>query len=81
MLADRVIPSRKSLGADLGNALYDARIASDESQVAVAKRLGISRASVSNMEHGRQIPSLPLLVGMCRLYAISLDGALGLAQE
>lgn len=48
-------------------------------QQEVADILEISRQAYSNYEHGKRLPSLPVLIKLADLYHVSLDDLVGRA--
>lgn len=57
----------------LGQKLKEARTQAGHSQDAVAKRIGVSRQSVSNWENDRTYPDIGSLLKLSDLYGLSLD--------
>lgn len=51
------------------------------SQAALAKRLGVTRASVNAWEMEISLPTAPYLIEMARLFHTSTDFILGLKSE
>lgn len=47
------------------------------SQVELAERLNVTRQAISKWETGTAVPSIDNLIGLSRLYGISLDDLLG----
>lgn len=61
---------------DLGQAVYDRRIALGLSQTELAKRAGMTQPQVSKLELGGTVPTLPLLARLARALDASLNIAL-----
>jgi len=66
---------------ELGSKLKGARIRAGLSQEQLAKRLGVTRQTVSNWENCRSYPDAGSLVALSELYGISLDAMLKSDQE
>ena len=47
----------------------------------VSDALGLERTRYLKWEHGDAVPSLDMLVRLCRLFGVSADYLLGLADE
>ena len=62
----------------LGSRLYEMRCACGWSQVEVAKRLSVSKQTVSNWENENIQPSVEMLVKIAKLFQVSTDYLLGL---
>lgn len=58
---------------ELGQKLKEARINAGLKQEELAKRLGVSRQTISNWENGRSLPDVGSAVKMSSVYQISLD--------
>ena len=63
----------------LEQTLWELRERAGLSQEELAQRLGVSRQAVSKWETGQSVPDVERLVALSRLYAVSVDGLLGLA--
>ena len=59
-----------------GEKLKAARVRTDLTQEAVAKRIGVSRQSLSNWENDRTYPDLASVLKLSDLYGLSLDDLL-----
>lgn len=59
-----------------GEKLKQARIKADLTQEAVAKKIGVSRQSLSNWENDRTYPDLASVLKLSDLYGLSLDDLL-----
>ncbi len=57
------------------------RTAQNISQVELAKRLGVSKQSVSNWENDNIQPSVDMLVKISQSLSVSTDDLLGLSKE
>ncbi|MDX1752010.1 MAG: helix-turn-helix transcriptional regulator [Salinimicrobium sediminis] len=57
----------------LGNKIREIRISSDMSQKELASKLSLSRASIVNIEKGRQHPSLHLIIDISRIFNVPLN--------
>ncbi len=62
----------------LNQNIRDVRIARGMSQVELAKRLGVSKQSVSNWENDNIQPSVEMLRKLARCLCVSADRLLGL---
>ena len=62
----------------LGQRIYELRTACGWSQVELAKRLNISKQTVSNWENENIQPSIEMLVNVATLFRVSTDYLLGL---
>ena len=56
-----------------GEKLKQGRLRADMTQEAVARRIGVSRQSLSNWENDRTYPDLASVIKLSDLYGISLD--------
>ncbi len=63
---------------DLGLRLRDLRKNKHLSQTQVAKRLSLTRASISGYENNLASPSIDVLVKLALLYGVTTDYILGL---
>lgn len=54
------------------------RMARNLSQVELAKKLNVSKQSVSNWENDNILPSIEMLMEIARLFSVSTDYLLGL---
>lgn len=57
----------------LGETIHQLRTSRGMSQEELAEALGVSRQSVSKWENGASVPDLDKLVGMSRLFGVTLD--------
>lgn len=64
------------LYADIAELIRDHRLAIGMNQEELGKAVSLSRASIANIELGRQTPSLHLLVDMSRAFDVSLTDLL-----
>ncbi len=64
----------------LSDTLRDLRTAADMLQNDLAKQIGVSRSTISNLENGRE-PDLDTLKHYCRIFNVSSDYLLGLSYE
>ncbi|ARF72651.1 transcriptional regulator [Kitasatospora albolonga] len=55
-----------SLAFDLGQAVYDRRVALGLSQTELARRAGMKQPQVSKLELGGTVPTVPLLARLAR---------------
>ena len=62
----------------LGQRLHELRLAYGWSQVELAKRLSLSKQTVSNWENENILPSIEMLVRVAKLFNVSTDYLLGL---
>lgn len=65
----------------LNQQIRSLRQARGMSQVALAKRLGVTKQSVSNWENDNIQPSVDMLVRMAGVFSVSTDYLLGLDQR
>ena len=63
------------------NRLKELRKKNSLSQEELAEALGISRQSINALEQGRSLPSLPLVVSMCRFFKSSFEEMFQLEEE
>ena len=71
---------QKYLYESLGNQIKILRNKSGISQHDLAKNLNLSRASVVNIEKGRQHPSLHLLIDLTRIFNIQITDLLDISS-
>lgn len=64
----------------LGQKIYELRRAFGWSQVELARRLSISKQTVSNWENDNIQPSIEMLVRLAKVFNVSADFLLGLDQ-
>ncbi len=62
----------------LGRRIQELRSGCGWSQVEVARRLGVTKQTVSNWENENIQPSIDILVRLARLFHVSADYLLGL---
>lgn len=60
------------------NRIREVRIARGLSQVQLAKKLGVTKQTVSNWENGNILPSIDMLVKISRFFRLGTDYLLGL---
>ena len=65
----------------IGQRIREVRQDYGMSQVELAKRLGISRQSLNNIEHERSMPQPPLIKRIAELLRVSGDYLLGLTDD
>ncbi|MEZ0069768.1 transcriptional regulator with XRE-family HTH domain [Streptacidiphilus sp. MAP12-20] len=74
-------PGGQALAAEelpgLGARLRERRLSSGLTLEAAAARIGLSPAHLSRLETAKRQPSLPVLLGLSRAYAVPLDVLLG----
>lgn len=63
------------------NKLKDLRKKHELSQEELADKLGISRQSIIALEHGKYMPSLPLVVSMCNLFDSAFEDIFDFERE
>lgn len=63
------------------NNLKDFRKSHNLSQEELANKLGISRQSIIALEQGKSMPSLPLVVTMCRFFNSSFEDIFNLGDQ
>lgn len=54
-------------------SLAAARVNAEMTQEKVAKKLGVSRQTITNWENGRVVPGIPQVCALCELYGIPKD--------
>lgn len=64
----------------LGQRIFELRTAFGWSQVQLAKKLNISKQTVSNWENDNIQPSIEMLMRMAKVFGVSTDYLLGLDQ-
>ena len=64
----------------LNQKIRELRCSCGWSQVELAKRLGLSKQTVSNWENDNIQPSIEMLVRLSRVFGVSTDYLLGLEQ-
>jgi len=64
----------------LNQRIRELRCACGWSQVELAKRLGLSKQTVSNWENDNIQPSIEMLVRLSKVFGVSTDYLLGLEQ-
>ena len=62
----------------LGDRIHELRTAHALSQTEFAKKLNVSKQSVSNWENGNIQPSIDMLLKIAQLFSVSTDYLLGL---
>ena len=62
----------------LGQRINELRIASGWSQVELAKRLNVSKQTVSNWENENIQPSIEMLIRISKIFNVTTDYLLGL---
>ena len=62
----------------LGQRIYELRTSMGLSQVDLAKRLNITKQTVSNWENENIQPSIEMLVRLSKIFGVSTDYLLGL---
>lgn len=65
----------------LGDQIKNLRIAKKLNQVELAKKLGITKQSVSNWENENIMPSIEMLIKIADLFGVTTDYLLGLSDE
>lgn len=66
---------------DFGYRLRELRVQKKLTQAQVAKRLSLSKATISGYENNIKTPSLDVLVKLANLYGVSSDYILGLQSH
>ena len=62
----------------LNERIRSLRVSHNLSQVELAKKLNVSKQSVSNWENDNILPSIEMLVEIAKLFSVSTDYLLGL---
>lgn len=62
----------------LGQRIHELRISSGWSQVELARKMNITKQTVSNWENENIMPSIEMLVRMAKLFHVTTDYLLGL---
>lgn len=57
------------------------RIANGINQVQLAKKLGVTKQTVSNWENDNILPSVEMLVNIAKCFSVSLDYLMGLDNQ
>lgn len=57
------------------------RIANGINQVQLAKKLGVTKQTVSNWENDNILPSVEMLVNIAKCFSVSLDCLMGLDNQ
>ncbi len=65
----------------LNKKIRELRISANMSQVQLAKRLGVTKQSVSNWENDNIQPSIEMLIKVAKVFAVSTDFLLGLSSD
>lgn len=65
----------------LGKRINELRLAHGWNQVQLARKLNISKQTVSNWENDNIQPSIEMLVRVAKLFNVSTDYLLGLQQD
>ena len=69
----KIMTGKKYDVENLGHTVKMLRINRKISQILLAEKLGISQTYLSNLEHGRGIFSLKMLVTIAEIFDISMD--------
>ena len=69
----KIMTGKKYDVENLGHTVKMLRINRKISQILLAEKLGISQTNLSNLEHGRGIFSLKMLVTIAEIFDISMD--------
>lgn len=64
----------------LNQRIRELRTACNMSQVDLARRLGVTKQSVSNWENDNILPSIEMLIRIARVFSVSTDYLLGLNE-
>lgn len=72
--------ARNGILCAVGQKVAEARAAAGLSQKQVAERIGITRASVANLEAGRQDMNLSRLAGLAQVLSLDLNELIGLVD-
>ena len=64
----------------VGERLAGIRIDHDDTQGVLAEKLNVSVSTVRSWEHNYSAPSNEILVQICKMYGVSADYLLGLAD-
>lgn len=67
------LPTDEQVKAAFGSEVRSARARMFIGQVEAARRIGISRATLSKIEHGQTCPSIAVAVRVATVLNISLD--------
>lgn len=71
---------RKAKNMTIGERIRQQREQRNMSQAEFARRMGVTRATVSAWEQGVNLPTASYLVDMARLFRVSSDYLLGLSS-
>lgn len=64
----------------LNQRIRELRIAQNMSQVELARKLGVTKQSVSNWENDNILPSIEMLIRIARTFCVSTDYLLGMTD-
>lgn len=64
-----------------GDVIHNLRKSRNFSQVEIAKRLGVTKQTVSNWENNNILPSIDMLVKVSKLFSVSTDYLLELEDR
>lgn len=68
-------------GNNLGEGIKNLRIAQGMTQEELAKRINVSKATVSAYENGSRLPSYGVLIKLSQLFHVSTDSLLGVGTK
>lgn len=66
---------------DFGNRLKELRLQKKLTQTQVAKRLNLSKSTISGYENNLKMPSLDVLIHLAMFYGVTTDYILGLQDK
>lgn len=65
----------------LGEQIKKLRQSSNLSQVCLARKLGVTKQSISNWENGNIMPSIDMLIRLAEIFGVTTDYLLGLNDK
>ena len=68
-------------GNNLGEGIKNLRMAQGMTQEELAKRINVSKATVSAYENGSRLPSYGVLIKLSQLFHVSTDSLLGVGTK
>lgn len=65
----------------LGEQIKKLRQSSNLNQVCLARKLGVTKQSISNWENGNIMPSIDMLIRLAEIFGVTTDYLLGLNDK
>ena len=66
---------------ELGNRIRILREKHELTQLQLAEKLHVTRATIGHIELGTRMPSMPLLIALSRFFDVTTDYLLGLSKD